>query len=127
MDGEVQEDGFKLFKSIFKSKDHYFSGKTNNSNVIPSNSKTRNFISEDEKMELVELFGLSSLLDKHPYDCSGGEQQKIAIVKALLTNPDILFLDEPTKGIDPVSKLYLADLMKKLQKEGLTIVMTTHD
>lgn len=127
VDGEVQEDGFKLFKSIFKSKYHYSSGKTNYSNVIPSDSKTRNFISEDEKMELVELFGLSSLLDKHPYDCSGGEQQKIAIVKALLTKPDILFLDEPTKGIDPVSKLYLADLMKKLQKEGLTIVMTTHD
>lgn len=53
--------------------------------------------------------------------------KKIAIVKALLTRPDILFLDEPTKGIDPVSKLHLADLMKKLQNNGLTIVMTTHD
>lgn len=125
--GKVQEGGFKLFESIFRSKDHYSSGKINYSNVLPSDSEKRNFISEDEKMELVELFRLSSLLDKHPYDCSGGEQQKIAIVKALLTKPDILFLDEPTKGIDPVSKLYLADLMKKLQKEGLTIVMTTHD
>jgi energy-coupling factor transport system ATP-binding protein len=72
-------------------------------------------------MELIKLFELSSLLDRHPYDCSGGEQQKIAIVKALLTRPDILFLDEPTKGMDPISKLNLADLLKKLQKKGLPL------
>ncbi len=82
---------------------------------------------EHEREELIDLFGLSELLGKHPYDCSGGEQQKIAITKALLTNPDILFLDEPTKGIDPMSKLHLADKLKKLQEKGLTIVMTTHD
>lgn len=84
-------------------------------------------VSDSEKEELIDLFGLSKLLDKHPYDCSGGEQQKIAIAKALLTQPDVLFLDEPTKGIDPVSKLQLAHKLKKLQKKGLTIVMTTHD
>lgn len=129
------EKGFKIFKSIFKSR------KTNDSMMqTPNTTRSKSLNSspnvlfedekirfEDEKMELIELFGLSHLLDKHPYDCSGGEQQKIAIVKALLTRPDILFLDEPTKGIDPVSKLHLADLMKKLQNNGLTIVMTTHD
>ena len=84
-------------------------------------------IQNDEKMELIELFGLSKLLNKHPYDCSGGEQQKIVITKALLTKPDVIFLDEPTKGIDPVSKIQLGNKLKKLQENGLTIVMTTHD
>lgn len=81
----------------------------------------------DNRAELIELFELSHLLDKHPYDCSGGEQQKIVIAKALLEKPDVLILDEPTKGIDPVSKLNLARMFKKLQENGLTLIMTTHD
>ncbi|WP_281774376.1 ABC transporter ATP-binding protein [Methanobacterium formicicum] len=122
----------KLFKSIFKSKDSNSVTKSPASEESfdlkrSFHSKNNSSLSEDEKMELIKLFELSSLLGKHPYDCSGGEQQKIAIVKALLTRPDILFLDEPTKGMDPISKLNLADLLKKLQKKGLTIVMTTHD
>ncbi|WP_308571617.1 ATP-binding cassette domain-containing protein [uncultured Methanobacterium sp.] len=122
----------KLFKSIFKSKDSNSVTKSPASEESfdlkrSFHSKNNSPLSEDEKMELIKLFELSSLLGKHPYDCSGGEQQKIAIVKALLTRPDILFLDEPTKGMDPISKLNLADLLKKLQKKGLTIVMTTHD
>lgn len=91
------------------------------------NSNNNQMILDSQKEELIEFFGISHLLDKHPYDCSGGEKQKIAIVKALLTKPDILFLDEPTKGLDPVSKLHLAYKLKKLQKNGLTIVMATHD
>jgi energy-coupling factor transport system ATP-binding protein len=114
----------KLFKSILGSKDH------SDSNISPAESpqfKGNRFVSEEEKQDLIHLFGLNDLLDKHPYDCSGGEKQKIAIVKALLTKPDVLILDEPTKGIDPVSKLHFADLMKKLENDGLTIIMTTHD
>ena len=91
------------------------------------NSNNNEMILDSEKEELIEFFGISHLLDKHPYDCSGGEKQKIAIVKALLTKPDILFLDEPTKGLDPVSKLHLAYKLKKMQENGLTIVMATHD
>lgn len=95
----------------------------NNSKSI-YNPKENQFI---QKNELIEFFGLSHLLDNHPYDCSGGEKQKIAIAKALLNNPDILFLDEPTKGLDPISKISLARKLKKLQENGLAIVMTTHD
>jgi len=80
-----------------------------------------------EKEELIEFFEIKNLLKNHPYDCSGGEQQKLAIVKALLTNPDILFLDEPTKGLDPLLKKNLGEKLQKLQKNGLTIVMATHD
>ena len=90
-------------------------------------SKVNQFISDAEKKELIDFFDLSHLMDKHPYDCSGGEKQKIAIIKALLTKPDILLLDEPTKGLDPISKLNLADKLKKMQQKGLTIIMATHD
>lgn len=93
----------------------------------PIKSKNNQMILDSQKEELIKLFGISRLLDKHPYDCSGGEKQKIAIIKALLTKPDILFLDEPTKGLDPVSKLHIAHKLKKLQENGLTIVMATHD
>lgn len=103
------------------------SSKSQNINLKDTISTDHQIMTDNEKEELIELFGLSELLDKHPYDCSGGEQQKIAIAKALLTKPDVLFLDEPTKGIDPVSKLNLALKFKRLQEKGLTIVMTTHD
>ena len=77
--------------------------------------------------ELIEFFDINNLIDKHPYDCSGGEQQKIVIVKALLQNADVLILDEPTKGLDPLSSKALADILNSLRDNGLTILMTSHD
>ncbi|MDO5852191.1 MAG: ATP-binding cassette domain-containing protein [Methanobacteriaceae archaeon] len=82
----------------------------------------------DEALDYLEFFGISHLIDHHPYDCSGGEQQKIAIIKVLLQNPDVLILDEPTKGLDPVSNINLSNKLKKLvEEEDITILMTTHD
>lgn len=72
-------------------------------------------------------FGVEKLLDKHPYDLSGGEQQKCALCKLLLTEPQILLLDEPTKGFDAASKLILSDLLFDLRKEGRTVLIVTHD
>ena len=77
--------------------------------------------------ELIEFFDICDLIDKHPYDCSGGEQQKIVIVKALLQNADVLVLDEPTKGLDPISSKNLARILNSLRDKGLTILMTSHD
>ena len=77
--------------------------------------------------DLIEFFDICDLIDKHPYDCSGGEQQKIVIVKALLQNADVLILDEPTKGLDPMSSKALADILNSLRDNGLTILMTSHD
>lgn len=86
---------------------------------------------DDEKIskakEMLEILGLSNLGDLHPYDLSGGEQQRLALGKILLLNPKILLLDEPTKGLDPFYKKVLAKIFKKLQKEGVTIIMVTHD
>ena len=77
--------------------------------------------------ELIEFFDICDLMDKHPYDCSGGEQQKIVIVKALLQNADVLILDEPTKGLDPISSKTLSHILNSLRDNGLTILMTSHD
>ncbi|MDR1781711.1 MAG: ATP-binding cassette domain-containing protein [Bacilli bacterium] len=78
-------------------------------------------------MSYAEAFELIPLLEQHPYDISGGQQQKLALVKLLLLEPEILILDEPTKGLDYVNKRYLAYVLKKLIKQGLTIIMVSHD
>ena len=70
---------------------------------------------------------LSDLLDKHPYDLSGGEQQKCALAKLLLMKPKILLLDEPTKGLDAESKRILKEILFDLKKEGITIIIVSHD
>ncbi len=76
---------------------------------------------------VVTLCGLSEFLDRHPYDISGGEQQRTALAKVLLTAPDILLLDEPTKGFDAEFKVTFAGIIKKLTKQGVTILMVSHD
>lgn len=82
---------------------------------------------ETEVQKAVDFCELSDLLNRHPYDLSGGEQQRAALAKALLTKPDILLLDEPTKGLDAHFKKKLARMLKELQKSGVTILMVSHD
>lgn len=77
--------------------------------------------------EIADKLSITHLLDKHPYDLSGGEQQKVALGKILLLQPKILLLDEPTKGIDAFSKQTLRAILKELQAQGLTIIIVTHD
>ena len=72
-------------------------------------------------------YDLSKLMDKHPYDLSGGEQQLVALAKVLATEPKLLLLDEPTKGIDTHSSERIIDVLKKLRDQGVTIVIVTHD
>ena len=77
--------------------------------------------------ETAELTGVSKLLDRHPYDISGGEQQRLGLAKLLLKDPEILLLDEPTKGMDCEFKLEFAEILKKLKDEGKTVLMVSHD
>lgn len=81
----------------------------------------------EKMLEMLELFSITHLRNRHPYDCSGGELQRAALACMLLGKPDILFIDEPTKGLDPVSKENFAKVLKTLHRDGLTIVMVTHD
>ncbi len=76
---------------------------------------------------ITEKLEISHLLEKHPYDLSGGEQQKAALAKMLLLKPKILLLDEPTKGIDAYSKQILRSILSDLKKEGITVIIVTHD
>jgi len=86
-------------------------------------------MTKDEKRiaEIAALCEISGLLDSHPYDLSGGEQQRVALAKVLLTEPKLLLLDEPTKGIDSFFKEKLALILNKLRQQGLTVVMVSHD
>ncbi len=76
---------------------------------------------------IVSLTRLEGLLDRHPYDLSGGEQQRLALAKVLLLRPRVLLLDEPTKGLDAEYKVQLGEILKKLQRHGITIFMISHD
>lgn len=76
---------------------------------------------------VAEKIGVAALLDQHPYDLSGGEQQKCAIAKMLLLEPRILLMDEPTKGLDAHAKRVLRDILRALKADGITILMVTHD
>lgn len=70
---------------------------------------------------------LETLLERHPYDLSGGEQQRAALAKVLLTAPDILLLDEPTKGLDAVFQRELAAILRGLAEQGITVLLVSHD
>lgn len=86
---------------------------------------------QEEKMKKIEdiasFCDLEGLLEHHPYDLSGGEQERLGLAKALLTEPEILLLDEPTKGMDVSFKENLGALFKALKKQGITIIMVSHD
>ena len=77
--------------------------------------------------QVVSLCKLTELLDRHPYDLSGGEQQRAALAKILLLNPDILLLDEPTKGLDAEFKQVFGQILRTLQASGVSILMVSHD
>jgi len=77
--------------------------------------------------EIAATCQITTLLGSHPYDLSGGEQQRAALAKVLLTQPKLLLLDEPTKGIDSFFKETLAKILCKLKEQGVTIVMVSHD
>ena len=86
-------------------------------------------VTSDRKQvkETAGLCGISHLLSRHPFDLSGGEQQRAALAKLLLCRPDILLLDEPTKGMDAFFKTELAGIFAQLRSCGMTILMVSHD
>lgn len=89
-------------------------------------------LSEKEENEqriqaVAELCCIDNLLNSHPYDLSGGEQQRAALAKILLMEPEILLLDEPTKGMDAQFKEIFAGILSDLKADGVTIIMVSHD
>lgn len=89
----------------------------------------RDFFSygEEEAESYLRRFGMTHLSKRHPYDLSGGEMQKLALAKALLTRPDVLLLDEPVKGLDPVARHEVARILNSLREDGVTQLLVSHD
>lgn len=88
---------------------------------------SRDPLGEEKVQRIAELCEITELLNSHPYDLSGGEQQRAALAKVLLTEPKILLLDEPTKGIDSFFKMKFAEILSRLKEHGVTILMVSHD
>lgn len=134
--GKVLIDG----KPVGKYKDSELF--RHNLALLPQDPKSL-FVKKTVREELLEMLGkdepegridevaalceITSLLAQHPYDLSGGEQQRAALAKVLLTDPKILLLDEPTKGIDSFFKQQFAAILQKLKERGVTIIMVSHD
>ena len=88
----------------------------------------KNIINETEIKQIISSLGIEELLDKYPFECSGGQQQRIAIARALVCKPKILFADEPTGNLDPDKSAEIMELLEKINEvEKTTVVMVTHD
>ena len=81
----------------------------------------------EEAVAAIELVGLKNKMRFYPNQLSGGEQQRVAIARAIANNPDIIIADEPTGNLDPHNSEQIVNILKKLNAEGKTIIMATHD
>ena len=82
---------------------------------------------EKNAMALLERVGLADRADAYPSQLSGGQKQRIAIVRALAMNPDVMLFDEPTSALDPEMVGEVLEVMKQLAKDGMTMVVVTHE
>lgn len=132
----------KVISGVLKPYRGKIAAKSSRISQLPQNPQTlfvKNTVYDDlcdvlgkkaERKKIAEaakICEIEELLDRHPYDLSGGEQQRAALAKVLLCEPEILLLDEPTKGLDPFFKIKLASIIKALAKKGVTIIMVSHD
>ena len=82
---------------------------------------------EAKAMELLERVGLADRANAYPQQLSGGQKQRVAIVRALCMEPDVMLFDEPTSALDPEMVGEVLDVMKDLAKQGMTMVVVTHE
>ena len=108
------------FKNKFRS---------NKEELIPITTTKEQIKSEakQQAMELLKRIGLDDKADVYPSTLSGGQKQRVAIIRSLAMNPDVILFDEPTSALDPEMVGEVLDLMKQLAKEGMTMVVVTHE
>lgn len=110
------------FTNLFKSPDK-------KQELIPITTTKAQIISEarENALKLLRRIGLEEKADVYPSTLSGGQKQRVAIVRSLAMNPDVILFDEPTSALDPEMVGEVLDLMKSLAKEGLTMIIVTHE
>lgn len=131
--GKVYIDGINIIKNKNHLDNNYLAYLPQNPTLLFSKDSVKEELeaelkdNEEYLNELIDEFNVIHLLNQHPYDLSGGEQQKVALIKILLKQPKIILLDEPTKGLDYSAKEHLASILKDLIKKEYTIVIVSHD
>ena len=110
------------FTNIFKSADK-------KQELIPIKTTKAEIVKEarENAISLLKRIGLEDKADVYPSTLSGGQKQRVAIVRSLAMNPDVILFDEPTSALDPEMVGEVLDLMKSLAKEGMTMVIVTHE
>ncbi|MFE4502098.1 glutamate ABC transporter ATP-binding protein GluA [Rhodococcus sp. NPDC056743] len=107
-----------------------FAHKTILENVMLAPMKVRKAKKEDAKktaLQLLERVGIANQADKYPAQLSGGQQQRVAIARALAMQPKVMLFDEPTSALDPEMVNEVLDVMTSLAKEGMTMLVVTHE
>lgn len=107
-----------------------FAHKTILENVMLAPVKVRKMSKPDARARAVELLdrvGIGNQADKYPAQLSGGQQQRVAIARALAMNPKVMLFDEPTSALDPEMVSEVLDVMTNLAKEGMTMLVVTHE
>ena len=82
---------------------------------------------QDKIDDVLDKVGMKNLTGKMPHQLSGGEQQRVAIARALLNDPELILADEPTGNLDPQTSVEVLDVLRKINQNGKTIIMATHD
>ena len=119
---DKRHNAITKFTNLFRSKD----SKKELIKITTTNSK----IVEECKQEAIELLkkiGLEDKADVYPSTLSGGQKQRVAIVRSMAMKPDVILFDEPTSALDPEMVGEVLDLMKQLARDGMTMIVVTHE
>ena len=108
------------FKNIFRREKKELIPITTTKNQIKSEAR-------QQALDLLKRIGLDDKADVYPSTLSGGQKQRVAIIRSLSMNPDVILFDEPTSALDPEMVGEVLELMKELAREGMTMVVVTHE
>jgi polar amino acid transport system ATP-binding protein len=116
-------------KNVLIKFTNIFRGHSKKQELIPITTTKADIQKEARKqaIHLLERIGLCDKADSYPSTLSGGQKQRVAIVRSLAMNPDVILFDEPTSALDPEMVGEVLDLMKSLAKEGMTMIIVTHE
>ncbi|MFX0547703.1 ABC transporter ATP-binding protein [Hathewaya histolytica] len=123
---KMKEEKLKYVGYLSQNPNDYF-GRENVFEEVGYTLKNIGEYNKDKIEEVLHLLNINHLRNKNPRDLSGGEKQRVAIACTLVTDPEILILDEPTRGMDSLAKENLGDIINTLKNKGKSIVLVTHD